>query len=357
MISKEKLINNDHIQKIKCVVWDLDHTLWNGVILEDKEVSLRCGIKEIIEQLDQRGILQSIASKNDQKLVMEKLKELQIDQYFLFPEICWSAKSDSIKRIVKNLNIGIDTIAFIDDQEYELEEVKYNLPQVLCINAAKTERILEMEEFIPRFITVDSKKRRTMYIEDIKRKKSEEEYAGPKIDFIKSLDMVLQLDYAEKSDLQRVEELTIRTNQLNATGTIYSYERLLTYCGSDSFMLLIASLQDKFGEYGKIGVSLIEIHDDVWILKMHLMSCRVMSRGVGTIILNHILSLAKEKGVRLLAEFIPNERNRIMLLTYKMLHFVEIDRKDDTVILENYLDHITPTADYIKFYFNGDLVV
>lgn len=355
MISEDKVNCKVHTQRIKCVVWDLDNTLWNGVILEEKNITLRHGIKEIIEQLDKRGILQSIASKNEQELVMDKLKEFEIEQYFLYPQISWNAKSNSIKEIAKNLNIGMNTIAFIDDQSYELEEVKFNHPQVLCINAERVSSILDMDAFIPRFITVDSKNRRTMYINDIQRKKSEENFDGPQLDFVKSLDMVLHLDYAKPDDLQRVEELTIRTNQLNATGTVYSYEELLEYCQLDSYMLLTASLQDKFGDYGKIGVTLIEIHDDVWILKMHLMSCRVMSRGIGTVILNHILYLAKKKGVRLLAEFIPNDRNRIMLLTYKMLHFVEIDHRDNTVILENNLDNISKPVDYITFFNNGIL--
>ena len=98
--------------KIKCVIWDLDNTIWNGVLIEDSSVILRDRIKGIIEVLDQRGILQSIASKNDYDLAMAKLRELGLDEYFIYPQINWGPKSISIKEIAKSINIGMDTISF-----------------------------------------------------------------------------------------------------------------------------------------------------------------------------------------------------------------------------------------------------
>ena len=121
--------------------------------------------------------------------------------------------------------------------------------------------------------------------------------------------MVLTIFPAKEEDLQRAEELTVRTNQLNATGYTYSYNELNQFRLSDKYKLLMARLDDKYGRYGHIGLALVKCNPDVWTLKLLLMSCRVMSRGVGSIMLNHIMQLAKSHKVRLRAEFVPTGRN------------------------------------------------
>ena len=272
-----KATHDPEPHKIKCVVWDLDNTLWDGVILEDSQVFLRQGVVEIIETLDRRGILQSIASKNEYDPAMAKLREFGINKYFLYPQINWNAKSESIKTIVQSINIGMDTIAFIDDQPYEREEVSFTLPEVLCIDAAEFDRLPAMPEMNPKFITEDSKMRRMMYLGDIERKKAEDDFGGPQEDFLASLHMVFTIAPVGEGDLQRAEELTVRTHQLNTTGYTYSYEELDRFRRSGRHKLFIAGLEDKFGSYGKIGLILIECDQEVWIIKLLLMSCRVMS--------------------------------------------------------------------------------
>src|SRR5678815_3970601 len=110
-------------KEVKCVVWDLDNTIWNGTLLESDVVRLKPKVADVIRELDSRGILQSIASKNNYEDAMTKLSELAIEQYFLYPEIHWNPKSESISNIQRNMNIGIDTILFIDDQPFERDEV------------------------------------------------------------------------------------------------------------------------------------------------------------------------------------------------------------------------------------------
>ncbi|MBD0343477.1 MAG: HAD-IIIC family phosphatase [Coleofasciculus sp. Co-bin14] len=335
---------------IKCVVWDLDNTLWDGVLLEDDRISLRNSVVSIIKTLDSRGILQSVASKNEEAQAMKSLQELGLHEYFLYPQINWNSKSDSIQKIAKSLNIGLDAIAFIDDQPFELEEVNFSLPEVLCINAnaAELEQLLDRPELNPRFITDDSKIRRLMYISDIQRKQAEEEFVGPQTEFLATLNMTFTISSAKEEDLQRAEELTVRTNQLNTTGYTYSYDELDRFRQSDRHKLLIASLDDKYGNYGKIGLALVECQEQSWTLKLLLMSCRVMSRGVGTILLNHILHLAKDNQVRLYAEFVSNQRNRMMHITYKFAGFKEIEKRGDLGIFENDLTRIQPWPDYMK---------
>lgn len=334
--------------KIKCVVWDLDNTIWDGIISEDKEVFIKGNVIEVIKTLDKRGILQSICSKNDFNVAMDKLKEFKIDEYFIYPQVSWNPKSEGITNIAKSINIGIDSLAFVDDQNFELDEVKFSIPDILIINAREIDALLDMPEMIPRFITNDSKNRRLLYMNDIKRNKIEEEFLGTKESFLSSLEMKLTLGSLEKEDLKRAEELTVRTHQLNATGYTYSYEELEEMSKSKDYKTLIAQLDDKYGSYGKIGLVIIEVKKDTWILKLLLMSCRVVSRGVGTVILNYINGIAKKNSVRFLAEFVPTDRNRIMYITYKFNGFKEISSENDKVILEADYDRINQIPDYIE---------
>ena len=120
---------------IKCLVWDLDNTLWDGILLEDIDVRLKENAVSTIKTMDERGILQSVASKNDHDLAVRKLTEVGLLEYFIYPQINWNSKVESIRQIARNLNIGTDTIAFIDDQPGELDEVGFSLPEVQCIHA------------------------------------------------------------------------------------------------------------------------------------------------------------------------------------------------------------------------------
>jgi FkbH-like protein len=292
--------------------------------------------------------LQSIASKNERTKAIAKLEELGLQEFFLYPQINWNSKASSIKKIAQSINIGIDTIAFIDDQLFELEEVKFSHPEVLCIDSAYLNQLLDMSEMNPRFMTEDSQKRRLMYLSDIDRDRAESEFVGPQQAFLATLNMHFTISSAQEEDLQRAEELTVRTNQLNTTGYTYSYEELNQFRQSDKHKLLIASLEDKYGTYGKIGLALVECQESLWTIKLLLMSCRVMSRGVGTVMLNYIIKLAKENDVRLCAEFVSNNRNRMMHISYKFAGFKEIEKIGELKVMENDLTRIQPLPEYMK---------
>jgi len=344
-----ELIKEEKKKKsVKCVVWDLDNTVWKGILLEDEHVTPFPNVVAVIKELDSRGILNSISSRNDHDLAVAKLEELGLLEYFLYPQINWNSKASSIKEIAKLINIGLDTFAFVDDQPFEREEVAFEIPDMLCIDALDSEKILDMPEMMPRFITEDSRLRRQMYQSDISRNGAEQEFQGSNEEFLATLKMVFTLAPAQEDDLQRAEELTLRTNQLNTTGYTYSYDELNAFRHSGRHKLYIASLDDKYGTYGKIGLTLVECGEEIWTIKLLLMSCRVMSRGVGTIMINHVMNECKRAGRRLQAEFVSNNRNRMMYITYKFGGFNEVNRIDDLVIFENDLSNIQPFPEYIK---------
>jgi len=330
-------------------VWDLDHTVWDGILLEDGEVPLRPGVLETIRALDERGILQSIASRNDPDAALARLRALGIDEFFLYPQIGWSAKGQNVARIAERLNIGLDTFLFVDDQPFEREEVRHACPAVRVLDPAELEGVLDRAELNPEFVTADSRNRRRMYMADIRRSEAESEFAGPSEDFLRSLEMRFTLGPCGEADLQRAEELTQRTNQLNTTGYTYDYAELNAFRASPAHLLLVAGLEDRFGSYGRIGLALVEkTSAEAWTLKLLLMSCRVMSRGVGTIMMSHVMRLAREAGAVLRAEFKPNGRNRMMEVTYRFGGFREVAREGDLVVYEHGLQTIQPFPDYVR---------
>ena len=335
-------------RKIKCVVWDLDHTFWDGVLLEDARVTLKPGVREVIETLDARGILHSIASRNEPEPALAKLREFGLADYFLYPQIGWQAKSASLRAIAESINIGADTLAFVDDQPFERAEVASAMPEVLCLDAAEASALPQRPEMQPLFITEDSKNRRLMYRCDLDRQAAEKEFPGMKEEFLAALQLRFHLAHATEDDLQRAEELTVRTHQLNTTGYTYSYEELKTFSQSDAHWLLVASLDDRFGAYGKIGLALIETQARLWTIKLLLMSCRVISRGVGTVMLNFIMRQARQHQVRLQAELVPTDRNRMMHVTYKFAGFKLVGTSGGAQVFESDLSNIQDVPPYVR---------
>lgn len=336
---------------VKCVVWDLDNTIWHGVLLENDLITLREGIIETIKTLDSWGIIHSISSKNNYHDAMRMLEAFGLRDYFLYPQVNWDLKSNSIKTIQEKLNIGMDAIAFIDDQPFERDEVAFVHPEVRCFDVDMIPKLAKL--FKPRFITDESALRRKMYQDDDRRSQEEKEI-GNNRKFLESLELEFDIAPATVDDLKRVEELTLRTNQLNATGYSYSYDELKKLLHSPEHKLFVAELKDKYGSYGKIGVALVECSGEYWTLKLLLMSCRVMSRGVGGTLLNYIMNIAKENKARLLAEFLPTHRNRLMYVTYKFAGFMENGKLDNGgVLLEHPIPETVPYPDYIKLNIAG----
>lgn len=333
---------------VKVLVWDLDDTLWHGTLLEGDDVRLRPGVVETLRALDARGILHSIASRNDAEAALERLRALGVAEYFLYPQIHWNAKSQSVRAIAEAINIGLDSVAFIDDQPFERDEVSGALPEVLTLDAAEAAALAARPEFRPKFITDESAQRRLMYRADAERNQAEKDFAGPSEEFLAGLRMRFTIAPALEEDLKRAEELTVRTNQLNSTGYTYSYEELDVFRRSPDHLLLVAGLEDRYGPYGKIGLVLIEKGAGLWTLKLLLMSCRVMSRGVGTVLMNHVLGLAKSAGARLQAEFRNTGRNRMMLVSYKFAGFKEVDKRDELIVFEHDLAQLQPPPPWME---------
>jgi methoxymalonate biosynthesis protein len=308
---------------IKCLVWDLDNTLWQGTLAEGDEVGIPDATRELVAALDARGILQAVVSKNDHDHAWAKLEELGIAEYFVLPRIGWGAKSASVRDIADKLNFAHRTIAFIDDQPAERAEVAYHLPDVRLYTAEQVAGLAALPELSPKKVTADSARRRQMYQAGFRRETAQAQFAGPDEEFLRSLRLEMRIERAGEDQLSRVEELTVRTSQMNATGVHYSDEDLRGLLADPGHEVLVASMTDRFGPHGAIGVLVLALPPRAWHLKLLATSCRVVSFGAGTAIINWVIDRAARSGVHLVADFRPTDRNRMMEIAYRFAGFTD----------------------------------
>jgi methoxymalonate biosynthesis protein len=308
---------------VKCLVWDLDNTLWQGTLLEDRDTGMADEVRDVIVELDARGILQSIASKNDFDMAWRRLEELGIAEYFVHPRIGWGRKSDSVRQIADQLKFAPGTMAFIDDLPSERAEVAFRMPEVRCYPAKDAAALAGLPEFSPAVVTVDARRRRQMYQASFRRDAERDSFAGPDEEFLRTLRLEMTIKRADDEDLSRVEELTLRTSQMNATGVHYPDGVLRGLLADPGHEVLTVTLTDRFGPHGAVGVLLLEYHRPVWHLKLLATSCRVVSFGAGAVILNWLVDQAARAGVHLAADFRPTDRNRMMEVAYRFAGFTD----------------------------------
>jgi FkbH-like protein len=275
-------------RKIKCVIWDLDNTLWDGVLIEDgsAKLKLKPGIREVIEALDRRGILQSVASKNNPSDALEVLKSWNLAEYFLFPEISWNPKSASIASIVQQMNLGADSVLFIDDSPFELEQVRAILPEVRVLKAEEYKALLSRPEFdVP--VTEESANRRKLYQVENTRQATKQNFGDNYKAFLEHCDIRLTLSGMTRENLERVHELTQRTNQMNFSGNRYDRSRLAEILQSPRLDTYVIKCDDKFGSYGVVGFAIVDKEEPR--LTDLMFSCRIQAKRVEHAFLAHMI--------------------------------------------------------------------
>jgi FkbH-like protein len=321
-------------ESIKCLVWDLDRTLWSGTLIEGDACRLRPGIRQILNELDRRGILLSIASANDEDLALARLDRSGIRDLFLHPQINWSNKVNSIRTIAERLNITLATIGFVDDEPYEREQVRHLLPEVRTYDAREYRSLLDRPEFMMRFRTRESRMRRQMYLQEKARAETTGQASRTHRSFLHSCRTEMTLRAATGADLPRILELMHRTHQLNATGIIYTEDEIASFVHDRGHRVFVAELKDRFVDYGRIGVATCRCGPRAWTLLSFFLSCRVMGRGVGNVFLNWIQVQAHRSGAqRLEARYIKRERNRRMAMLFGLAGFEPLKTDADGATL------------------------
>lgn len=278
----------DKVKTVKCVVWDLDHTMWDGILVEDgpSGLTLKPGIVEVIQELDRRGILNSIASKNNLQEAWPVLENFGIASYFLVPQISWSPKSQALEAIAADLNIDIDTLLFIDDSPFELEQVKTTCPDVRVVVAPAYLSLLDRPD-CQVTITAEASSRRKMYQDDSARRDVAQQFEGDYLRFLKQCGLELTIRSLADENIERVHELTQRTNQMNFSGTRYSRSVLEGILGDPDIDTYVLSCRDRFGSYGVVGFSVVDRREPRMTDLMF--SCRIQSKRVEHAFLAHLL--------------------------------------------------------------------
>jgi FkbH-like protein len=265
--------------KVKCVVWDLDNTIWEGILIEGgiEKLKLKTGIIEILEGIEERGILNSVASKNDYDAAMEAIKYFNLDRFFVYPKISWDPKSVSVKEIASDLNINSNTLLFVDDSAFERAEVQAVLPQVRVLDAQEYNKMLSMTELdVP--VTKESKQRKQFYLEDSERKERSSSFKGDYFEFLRLSNIKLEILDLNSEYFSRVYELTQRTNQMNFSGTRYHEEDIKAIADNPDLDSYVLKCTDNFGDYGIIGFAIIKKSENRLIDLMF--SCRIQSKRV-----------------------------------------------------------------------------
>lgn len=336
-----KCIADLHQSPKKCIVVDLDNTMWGGVVGDLGASGVVVGqgqmlgeafvaFQQILLSLKAKGFLLAVCSKNDEEnakepFISRKEMILSLNDFVMF-KANWEPKSQNILSIAKTLSIGLDSIIFIDDNIAEREEVRRALPDVTVLSVPEDAAyfpfvLLNSGFFNSREKTLEDESRTAMYIENAERETHKANFSDLK-SFYESLKMKLTISPITEGNKARVVQLINKTNQFNLTQkriTHSDFEMLLQLPGQSVFCF---DLNDKFGNNGIIGVVLIKEENDAFRIENFILSCRVIGREVEHAIINFLVQKAiDEKKRYLIGEFKPGVRNEIVANSYNTWGF------------------------------------
>jgi FkbH-like protein len=311
----------NELPTLKCVVWDLDNTLWQGTLVEDgvDGVTLSQAAADAVRELDRRGIINSIASKNDPELAVAALEKFGLRQFFVFPKVSWGPKSEAIKSIVAEMDVSADTFAFVDDQPFERGEIQELIPEIAVFSQTQIAELLAHPRCdVP--ITAESGKRREMYQSEEQRTVARGASTLDYTAFLRSCHIKLEVAPIQPHNLLRMYELSQRTNQLNFSGRRYAQAELETLMKEQPERAFVLTCADKFGEYGAIGFCVLMEKRPA--IESFFMSCRVQRKRVE----NAFFDYLRQRMIALGAErfevaYKPTKKNKASVQMLEELGF------------------------------------
>lgn len=331
----------------KCLVLDLDNTMWSGIIGDDGIENIQIGDLGIgkaftefqlwLKQLKQRGIILAVCSKNDEAVAKEPFEKhpemiLRLDDIAVFVAN-WDNKADNIMYIQKVLNIGLDSMVFLDDNPFERNMVRTHVPDITVPElpedpAEYLTYLRELNLFETASFTFEDEQRTVQYQEEAKRAIVQQQFTN-ETDFLQSLGMVSLVESFNSFNTPRVAQLTQRSNQFNLRTVRYTEDEIQKISGDAAYSNFAFSLSDKYGDYGLISLVILkEIDSNTAFIDTWIMSCRVLKRNMENFVLNTIVNAAIQKGYSsLIGEYIPTAKNSMVKDHYKNLGFTFKDDK------------------------------
>ncbi|PWK15000.1 HAD-IIIC family phosphatase [Tumebacillus permanentifrigoris] len=362
----------------KCLVLDLDNTLWGGVIGDDGLSGIALGgdapgkifvdFQKRIKHLKAQGVLLAINSKNETDNVMEVLTEhpdMQLRPAD-FVRICanWDPKPENLQSIAAGLNIGVDSLVFVDDNPFERNIVRELAPTVTVLELQEdpstyVRTLLAAGYFNTVELTQEDLHRTQSYQAEAEREQFRSTVASVE-DYLHGLDIHLHLLPPTNMYLPRLAQINARTNQFNMTTRRYSEALMEEMATSNSFLLRGFRSTDRFGDNGIVGSVIVEkvqgSNGETWWIRNFLLSCRVFSRGLETAVLQHILRLAQDAQVsEVFAEYIPTAKNRIVHDFYTRHGFVACAEQEGIQIFRHDLHEIGATPAWLHLHTESEM--
>ncbi len=319
--------------QLKCLVWDLDNTLWNGTLIETEDPSiLRLNplVKRTLRQLDERGILLSIASRNDHAAAWTVVEQLGLAEYFLYPQIHWNAKSGSLRQIAASLNIGVDALALIDDSAFERREVAHALPQVRTYDITDLPGLLNRPECqVPA--TEESRNRRNMYRAEAERTTLLQTSNTNLVDFLAACHLQTEL-FTPATEEERIRclELVVRTNQLNMSGRKYNPEQFASVLARPGHTAFAFRCRDDYGSYGTVGFGQYRVEGERLVFTEFAMSCRVAGKFVESALF--VALLRREGCTRGEFEILKTKKNILLRNTLEGIGFRKVEEEENRIL-------------------------
>lgn len=316
----------------KCLVLDADNTMWGGIVGEDGIGGIEVGndypglafrdFQKYALYLQKKGVMLAISSKNNEEDVLEVLDSHDAmvlrREHFSAMEINWNSKVEGLRNIARTLNIGTDALVFVDDNPKEIGEVQERLPEVTCVLVP--EELAEFPSILRNSglfdigdLTKEDRDRTRMMAQEVVRKQAAEHVSEDA--FREALGLKVKVFKVQGQHLARTAQLINKTNQFNLTTIRRTQEEVKVLCDSEDSLVLATEIEDRYGEYGLVGVAILTRSDEkgVWDIDTLLMSCRVLGRGADTAFLSKVVEAAARCGAQTVrGRYIPTLKNRMV---------------------------------------------
>ena len=362
-------------QRKKCLVLDCDNTLWGGIVGEDELHGIKLGdtypgrsfqdFQRAILNAKRHGVILAIVSKNNESDVLEAFNKhegmiLSLDDISAY-RINWVDKASNINSIADELNIGLDSFVFVDDNPAEREIVKRLLPEVEVPEfPAKPFRLLEFfKELYTSYFSVygltDEDKNKTLQYKSNTQRKSLESKFTDVIDYYRSLEMKLNFSSDPSGRLARLAQMTQKTNQFNLTTIRRSEEDLVKLSSNKNYRIYWMSVSDKFGDSGITLMSIVDVNNKNANIDSYLLSCRVLGRGIENVFLKLIINdlIENDNVLEIHARYEQSKRNQQTKEFYRSNNFEILDSNETETRFKLITKQILEIEDYYKVYFNG----
>ena len=355
----------------KAIIFDCDNTLWNGILGEDgmtgidmsgesKIGQIHNKVQQIAVWLSKQGVIVGLCSKNnpgDVEKVLDEHEDMRLTkEHIVISKVNWQDKATNLRAISKELNIGLDSLVFIDDSSFEINLIKEQIPEILTMQvptATLHDYPGQLLKLIERNFYLSGNKsdieKTQQYKTQIHREEEKEKHHSLE-DYLSSIEIEISIKEDDASQIPRITELTQKTNQFNLTTKRYTENQIETFINSLTDKVFSVNVKDKFGESGLTAVIIVNENNQIANIDSFIMSCRIMGRNIEMAIMNYLIAYFRNRGFKeVIGTYFPTIKNKPVLTFYEKSGFKllkeENENKYYNVLTLDYLDQ---EVEYIK---------